>query len=70
MAATSNLHAVPDELGGPLWRVGARFVAKLADAGRYAVPRHGHLAVLDEPAGTLTDVAEVVADWPAVDAAA
>jgi dipeptidyl aminopeptidase/acylaminoacyl peptidase len=59
-----NLHPCQEELGGPLWRVGARYVAKL-DEGRYAVYRHGTLAILDEQAGTLTDIAEVSADWPA-----
>jgi dipeptidyl aminopeptidase/acylaminoacyl peptidase len=61
-----NLHACQEELGGPLWRVGGRFVGKLAGEGRYVVNRHGHVAVLDEQAGTLTDIAEVVADWPVV----
>ena len=63
--SSHNLHPCQDELGGPLWRVGGRFVVKLAGEGRYAVNRHGHLAILDERAGTLTDVPEVVADWPA-----
>lgn len=57
-----NVHACQEEFGGPLWRVGARWVAKLGD-GRYAVTRHGALAVLDEKAGTLTDVAELRAEW-------
>ena len=63
---TRNLHACQEELGGPLWRTGSRFMAKLAGPGRYAVTRHGHLAVLDEQAGTLSDVAELSADWPTV----
>ncbi len=46
---TLNLHPCQEELGGPLWRVGARYVAKL-DEGRYAVYRHGKLAILDERA--------------------
>ncbi|MPZ80636.1 MAG: prolyl oligopeptidase family serine peptidase [Actinophytocola sp.] len=50
-----NLAPCAEELGGPLWTVGARWFATLGD-GRYAILRSGRLAVLDENAATVTDV--------------
>ncbi len=51
-----NLAPCEEELGGPLWTPGMRWFAPLG-GGRHAVLRSGHLAVLDERAGTVTDVA-------------
>ncbi|SDM48691.1 Dipeptidyl aminopeptidase/acylaminoacyl peptidase [Allokutzneria albata] len=50
-----NVAPIADELGGPLWKLGARWFAPLSD-GRHAVLRAGSLAVLDESAGTVTDL--------------
>lgn len=65
-----NLLATEDELGGPLWVLGCRWFASLGD-GRYAVLRSGRLAVLDERAGTITDVPSVgeLQAWASVIAA-
>ncbi|WP_086824761.1 prolyl oligopeptidase family serine peptidase [Allokutzneria sp. NRRL B-24872] len=57
-----NLAPVEDELGGPLWKLGARWFAPLGD-GRHAVLRAGALAVLDENAGTVTDVVLPPLSW-------
>lgn len=58
----TNLHPCAEELGGPLWTLGSRWFARLGD-GRYAISRAGRLAVLDESAGTLTDVATPLPTW-------
>lgn len=51
----TNLAPCTAEIGGPLWRLGARWFTSLG-GGRFAVVRSGRLAVLDEHAGTVTDV--------------
>ncbi len=51
----STSRRASEELGGPLWTIGMRWFAPLG-GGRYAVLRSGRLAVLDEHAGTVTDV--------------
>ncbi|MCT2581702.1 prolyl oligopeptidase family serine peptidase [Actinophytocola gossypii] len=53
--AATNLAPLADELGGPLWQLGARWFTRLG-GGRFAVLRGDRLAVLDEHAGTVTDV--------------
>jgi dipeptidyl aminopeptidase/acylaminoacyl peptidase len=53
--SSRNLAPCAEELGGPLWTIGMRWFAPLG-GGRYAVLRSGRLAVLDEHAGTVTDV--------------
>jgi dipeptidyl aminopeptidase/acylaminoacyl peptidase len=53
--SSRNLAPCAEELGGPLWVLGARWFTPLG-GGRYAVLRSGRLAVLDEHAGTVTDV--------------
>lgn len=59
-----NLLPREEEIGGPLWVLGMRWFAPLG-GGRHAVLRSGHLAVLDEHAGTLTDVAGDLTAWTA-----
>lgn len=57
-----NLAPVEAELGGPLWKIGARWFAPLGD-GRHAVLNSGRLAVLDEKAQTVTDVPTTLTAW-------
>ncbi|WP_422646872.1 S9 family peptidase [Actinoalloteichus caeruleus] len=61
-----NLGSVREELGGPLWQVGARWFADLGD-GRFAVLRSGALALLDSDRGELTglpvDVGSSLPSW-------
>ncbi|TDV43645.1 S9 family peptidase [Actinophytocola oryzae] len=57
-----NLAPCEEELGGPLWVLGSRWFAPLGD-GRYVVLRSDHLAVLDEHAGTVTDVDTDLTAW-------
>jgi dipeptidyl aminopeptidase/acylaminoacyl peptidase len=57
-----NLAPCAQELGGPLWRPGARWFAPLG-SGRFAVVRSGALAVLDERSGTVTDVDTELTTW-------
>ena len=57
-----NLAPCAEELGGPLWTIGARWFAALG-GGRFAVLRSGRLAVLDEHAGTVTDVDTDLTWW-------
>ncbi|HEX3590607.1 MAG TPA: prolyl oligopeptidase family serine peptidase [Pseudonocardiaceae bacterium] len=52
---TVNLAPGEVELGGPMWRLGARWFAPLG-GGRYAVLRHGGLCVLDAAAGTIDEL--------------
>jgi dipeptidyl aminopeptidase/acylaminoacyl peptidase len=52
---TENLLRVDEEIGGPLWMLGATWFSPLGD-GRMALLRGRRLAVLDAAAGTLTDV--------------
>lgn len=59
---TSNLAPCDEDLGGPLWALGRRWFAKLG-GGRFAVLRSGRLAVLDEHAGNVTDVATELTVW-------
>ncbi|RZQ66007.1 alpha/beta hydrolase family protein [Amycolatopsis suaedae] len=61
-ATAVNLAPVTEELGGPLWRLGARWFAPLG-GGRHAVLRSGRLAVLDEATGAVTDVATELTTW-------
>jgi acetyl esterase/lipase len=61
---TKNLAPCAEELGGPLWAIGSRWFAPLGD-GRYAVLRSDRLAVLDEHAGTVTDVPTDLTTWAA-----
>ncbi|MCP2237287.1 alpha/beta hydrolase family protein [Prauserella halophila] len=53
---------VEAELGGALWKTGARWLAPL-DRDRYAVLASGRLAVLDTTSGTLTPVAPELTAW-------
>lgn len=50
-----NLAPCEAELGGPMWVLGGSWFAPLGD-GRHAVINSGRLAVLDEQAGTVTEV--------------
>lgn len=59
-----NLAPCEEELGGPLWVLGSRWFAPLG-GGRYAVLRSDRLAVLDEHAGTVTDVVTDLTSWSA-----
>ena len=62
--APQNLAPVERELGGAMWKVGVQWCAPLG-RGRHAVVATGQLCVLDEHAGTVTEVelaAEVV-EW-------
>jgi dipeptidyl aminopeptidase/acylaminoacyl peptidase len=59
-----NLAPCAEELGGPLWVLGSRWFAPLG-GGRYAVLRSDRLAVLDEHAGTVTDVETDLTSWSA-----
>lgn len=61
---TVNLAPCQEELGGPLWVLGSRWFAPLG-GGRYAVLRSDRLAVLDEHAGTVTDVETDLTSWSA-----
>lgn len=60
--SSRNLAPCEEELGGPLWTVGQRWFTPLG-GGRYAILRSGRLAVLDEQAGTVTDVATDRTVW-------
>ena len=60
--AAENLAPCAEELGGPLWAIGSRWFAPLG-GGRYAVLRSDRLAVLDEHAGTVTDVSTDLTSW-------
>jgi dipeptidyl aminopeptidase/acylaminoacyl peptidase len=62
--APRNLAPVDRELGGAMWKVGMQWCAPLG-RGRHAVVAAGQLCVLDEHAGTVTDVelAEEVVEW-------
>lgn len=60
--SSTNLAPCEEELGGPLWSLGARWFASLGD-GRYAVLRGGKLAVLDEFSRTITDVEVELPVW-------
>jgi dipeptidyl aminopeptidase/acylaminoacyl peptidase len=57
-----NLAPCEEELGGPMWTLGMRWFTPLG-GGRYAVLRSGRLAVLDEHAGTVTDVDTDLTAW-------
>jgi acetyl esterase/lipase len=57
-----NLAPCQEELGGPLWVLGARWFAPLG-SGRHAVLRSDRLAVLDEKSGTVTDVDTDLSAW-------
>jgi dipeptidyl aminopeptidase/acylaminoacyl peptidase len=57
-----NLAPCEEELGGPLWVLGSRWFAPLG-GGRYAILRSDRLAVLDEHAGTVTDVKTELTSW-------
>ncbi|HEX5406552.1 MAG TPA: prolyl oligopeptidase family serine peptidase [Pseudonocardiaceae bacterium] len=57
-----NLAPVEAELGGPMWQLGNHWFTPLGD-GRYAVLRHGHLAVLDAATGTIEDVPVDLPVW-------
>jgi dipeptidyl aminopeptidase/acylaminoacyl peptidase len=60
----TNLAPCDEELGGPLWAIGSRWFAALG-GGRFAVLRSDQLAVLDEHAGTVTDVETDLTSWTA-----
>lgn len=57
-----NLAPVQAELGGPLWRTGSRWFTPLGE-GRFLILRSGHLAVIDETTGTVTDAATDWSTW-------
>jgi dipeptidyl aminopeptidase/acylaminoacyl peptidase len=59
-----NLAPCQEELGGPLWVLGSRWFAPMG-GGRYAVLKSDRLAVLDEHAGTVTDVDTELTSWTA-----
>ncbi|MGH3624059.1 MAG: prolyl oligopeptidase family serine peptidase, partial [Sciscionella sp.] len=65
--ARRNLAPCQEELGGPLWMLGASWFTPLG-GGRHAVLRSSHLAVLDEATGTVTDVADVPPIWSGISA--
>ncbi|HEX2134139.1 MAG TPA: prolyl oligopeptidase family serine peptidase [Actinophytocola sp.] len=60
--SSHDLAPCTEEIGGPLWQLGARWFAPLGD-GLFAVLRSGRLAVLDERAGTITDVDTDLTAW-------
>ena len=62
--SSRNLAPCAQELGGPLWTLGMRWFAPLGE-GRFAVLRSGQLALLDEHAGTVTDVDTELLAWSA-----
>ncbi|OLF14905.1 prolyl oligopeptidase family serine peptidase [Actinophytocola xanthii] len=62
--AVRNLAPCEKELGGPLWMPGMRWFAPLGE-GRFAVLASGRLAVLDEHAGTVTEVVTDLSWWSA-----
>ncbi|MEV4313480.1 prolyl oligopeptidase family serine peptidase [Actinocrispum sp. NPDC049592] len=62
-----NLAPGKEELGGPLWRMGARWFAPLGH-GRFAILRSGALAILDERSGTVTDVDSDLTAWRSISA--
>ena len=51
----TNLSPVTEELGGALWKNGARWFVSLGE-GRHAVINSGRLAVIDEHTGAVTPV--------------
>ncbi|GAB3889145.1 hypothetical protein GCM10029964_058090 [Kibdelosporangium lantanae] len=66
--SVKNLAPVEQELGGPLWRVGARFFAPVdssVGAGRYVALRGRTLVVVDERSGTVTEVDSDLSVWSA-----
>ncbi|MBV8934067.1 MAG: S9 family peptidase [Kutzneria sp.] len=58
----TNLAPCPEEIGGPLWRLGESWFAPLGE-GRHAVIRSGRLAVLDERSATITGVESDFPVW-------
>lgn len=60
--SSTNLAPCQEELGGPLWSLGARWFASLGD-GRHVVLRGGALAILDEFSRTVTDVRVDLPAW-------
>jgi dipeptidyl aminopeptidase/acylaminoacyl peptidase len=62
--SSRNLAPCRAELGGPLWTIGMRWFAPLG-GGRFAVLRSDRLAILDEHAGTVTDVDTDLLVWRA-----
>lgn len=61
-AGLAPLAPVEAELGGALWKTGARWLAPLG-GGRYAVLASDRLAVLDAGAATLTPLAPELTAW-------
>lgn len=61
-ASLTPLTSVERELGGPLWKLGSRWLTPLG-GGRYAVLTAHGLAVLDEATGEVTPVAEELTAW-------
>jgi dipeptidyl aminopeptidase/acylaminoacyl peptidase len=59
-----NLAPCAAELGGPMWRLGARWFTPMG-AHRYAVLRSGRLAILDGNAGSISDVEVDLSVWGA-----
>ncbi|GAB3448458.1 prolyl oligopeptidase family serine peptidase [Actinophytocola sediminis] len=62
--SAANLAPCAEELGGPLWAIGARWFTALGE-GRFAVLRSSRLAVLDEHTATVTDVDTELSWWSA-----
>lgn len=60
--ALTNLAPVEQELGGPLWKPGARWFAQLG-GGRYAVLSGGRLAVLDSSGVTPVSAVSDLPEW-------
>ena len=58
----TNLAPCEEELGGPLWTVGPRWFVKVSP-GRFVVLRQHKLALLDEAAGTVVDIAVDLPSW-------
>ncbi|TKG72316.1 dipeptidyl-peptidase 5 [Prauserella endophytica] len=58
----TNLAPAEAELGGALWKLGARWTVPLG-GGRHAVLHSGRLAVLDEATRSLTPVAPELTEW-------
>jgi dipeptidyl aminopeptidase/acylaminoacyl peptidase len=64
-----NLAPVEADLGGPMWQLGNHWFTALG-GDRYAVLRHGKLALLDAKAGTIEDMAVDLPVWDSELAAA
>ncbi|MEY7972964.1 S9 family peptidase [Saccharomonospora xinjiangensis] len=60
--AQAALTTAEEEMGGPLWKLGSRWMTALG-GGKHAVLTGRGLTVLDEATGALTPVAEQLTGW-------